>query len=144
MRGAGGRVVDDRVDMLGQVPQFAGLEAEDLTALAERAEVMEVRAGTILTHEGRYEGYFYVVARGSVRIDRGGQAVDTVTDGGFFGEIALRDAGPRTATVTAETDSTLLRITNEQFQELAASSPAIRAALDAEAERRLDRIDGGA
>jgi CRP-like cAMP-binding protein len=136
--------VDDLVDMLRQVPQFAGLEAEDLRALARGAEVIEVPAGTILTHEGCYEGYFYVVTRGSLRIDRGGQVVDAVTSGGFVGEIALRDAGPRTATVTAETDSTLLRITNEQFQELAASSPAIRAALDAEAERRLDQMDASA
>ena len=133
--------VDDKVELLRRVPLFATLEPPELSAVAEIADVVDVPAGTVLTHEGRHEGYFFVVIRGNVRIDRAGLTVNTLGDGDFLGEIALLDGGPRTATATAVSDSRLLQVTNEQFDELLATTPSVRAAIMTEVGSRLRRID---
>jgi CRP/FNR family transcriptional regulator, cyclic AMP receptor protein len=134
-------MVDDKVELLRRVPLFATLEPPELTALAGIANVVDVPAGTVLTHEGRHEGYFFVVVTGNVRIDRAGKTVNTLSDGDFLGEIALLDGGPRTATATAVSDSRLLQVTNEQFDELLATTPSVRSAIMAEVGGRLRRTD---
>ena len=134
-------MADDKVELLRRVPLFAALEPPELSAVAEIADLIDVPAGTVLTHEGRHEGYFFVVVAGNVRIERGGVTVNTLTDGDFLGEIALLDGGPRTATATAVSDSRLLQVTNEQFDELLATTPSVRAAIMTEVGRRLRRID---
>jgi CRP/FNR family cyclic AMP-dependent transcriptional regulator len=134
-------LVDDKVELLRRVPLFAALEPPELSALAGIANVVDVSAGTVLTHEGRHEGYFFVVVSGSIRIDRAGVTVNTLGEGDFLGEIALLDGGPRTATATAISDSRLLQVTNDQFDGLVASTPSVRAAIMTEVGRRLRRID---
>jgi CRP/FNR family transcriptional regulator, cyclic AMP receptor protein len=134
-------VVEDKVELLRRVPLFANLEPPELSALARIAKLVDVAAGTVLTHEGRHEGYFFVVVTGSVRIDRAGVTVNTLGDGDFLGEIALLDGGARTATATAVSDCRLLQVTNEQFDELLATTPSVRAAIMTEVGRRLRRID---
>jgi len=124
-----------------RVPLFGGLPPEEQARIAALAEEVEVGSGTVLTHEGRYEGWFYVVIAGSVEIARGGAAVDTVGPGGYFGEIALLDAGPRTATATTLTPCELLRLNNAQFDDLLGANPAIRDALESAMENRFERID---
>ncbi len=136
--------MDERIDWLGQVPAFQSLDRDGLAAVTRHAEDVDVPAGTVLTHEGRYEGYFYVVVSGVVEIDRGGAVVDAIRAGGFFGEIGLLDAGPRTATVTARTDCRLLQIANHHFEAVLDQYPTVRDDIAAEAERRLARIDGDA
>lgn len=133
--------MEDRVDLLDRVPLFADVPREVLAKLAEIAEESDVPAGSVLTHEGRHEGYFFVVVSGSVRIERGGRTINTLGPGDFLGSIALVDAGPRTATAIAETDSRVLSITNEQFRELLDASPALRTAVLEAAEHNLRTID---
>lgn len=133
--------MDDKVELLRRVPLFAALDPPELAAVARIANVVDVPAGTVLTHEGRHEGYFFVVIMGSIRIDRGGMTVNTLGDGDFLGEIALLDGGPRTATATAVSDSRLLQITNDEFDELVATTPSVRAAIMTEVGQRLRRID---
>lgn len=133
--------MDDKVELLRRVPLFATLEPAALSEVAAIANVVDVPAGAVLTHEGRHEGYFFVVVAGNVRIDRAGVTVNTLGDGDFLGEIALLDGGPRTATATAVSDSRLLQITNDQFDELVATTPSVRAAIMTEVGGRLRRID---
>ena len=76
----------DKVDLLSRMPLFAGLASDELARIAALTEDVEVAAGTVLTHEGRYEGWFYLVVAGTVEIARAGAAVDTVGAGGFVGE----------------------------------------------------------
>ena len=131
----------DKVDLLARMPLFAGLAPDELAQIAALTEDVEVAAGTVLTHEGRYEGWFYLVVAGTVEIARGGAAVDTVGAGDFVGEISLLDAGPRTATATTLTPCELLRVDNSQFDSLLEASPAIRQGLQAAMEARLERMD---
>jgi CRP-like cAMP-binding protein len=132
------------VELLERVPIFAGIERKDLEGLAQAAREIDAPAGTQLTHEGRYEGYVFVVISGSVGIDRDGRTVDTVGAGDFFGEIAAIDGGPRTATARALEDSRLLMLSHEPFYELLEATPELRAAVMSAMERRLGRIDAEA
>lgn len=133
--------MDQKLELLQRVPLFAGLERDQLEQIAQIAEEMDAPAGTELTHEGRHEGYFFVIVSGTVRVERGGQTVNTLHDGDFLGEISLLDGGPRTATTTAELPSTLIVMTHPRFSQLLDASPAIRRAVMEEVGRRLRRLD---
>jgi CRP/FNR family cyclic AMP-dependent transcriptional regulator len=133
--------MDDRAALLARVPLFANLDDDERQRIAELADTVEVGAGTELTHEGRYEGYFFLVVSGSVRIEHGGETINTVGPGGFLGEISLIDDGPRTATAVAETPCVLLSLTNREFDEVLDRNPAIRGWLQAETNALLEQMD---
>jgi CRP-like cAMP-binding protein len=133
--------MDERLELLRRVPLFAGLAPDDLARIARTVEEIDVKPETVLTNEGRQEGYFFVIESGTVRIDVEGTTVNTMADGDFLGEIALLDGGPRTATATAITQSRLLKLTYPQFQQLLDSSPSIRAAVLEDVGRRLRELD---
>ena len=133
--------MEERLELLERVPLFSEVPRDVLTRIAEVAEEADVPAGSALTHEGRYEGYFFVVESGTVRVERGGRVVNTLGPGDFLGSIALVDAGPRTASAVAETPSRVLKITNEQFRALVDASPALRSAVERAAEHNLQTID---
>jgi CRP/FNR family cyclic AMP-dependent transcriptional regulator len=133
--------MEERLALLERVPLFAAVPREVLARIAGIADESDVPAGSVLTHEGRHEGYFFIVVSGSVRIERGGRAINTLGPGDFFGSIALVDAGPRTATATAETPSRLITLTNEQFRDLLDDSPDLRSAIEGAAEHNLRTID---
>ena len=134
--------MDDKLELLRAVPLFAGVDQDGLEELGRIAEEVETQPGTVLTHEGRHEGYFFVVVSGSVRITRGDRTINVMGPGEFLGEIALLDGGPRTATATTDTPTTLLKITNEAFHQLVDRSPAVRTAVLAAAGTRLRAMDG--
>jgi CRP/FNR family cyclic AMP-dependent transcriptional regulator len=133
--------MDQKLELLRSVPLFAGLQPDELEEIARIAEEMDAPAGTELTHEGRHEGYFFVIVSGTVRVERGGQTVNTLRDGDFLGEISLLDGGPRTATTVAESPATLIVMTHQRFSQLLDGSPAIRRAIMEEVGRRLRRLD---
>lgn len=142
--GVEGEDQDHKLALLKRVPLFAGLGSEALEAIGKITEERDVEAGTALTTEGRHEGYFFVIVSGSVRIERGGQAITTLRDGDFLGEIALLDGGPRTATAIAETPSQLLVMTYQRFQQLLDTEPAVRTAILEELGSRLRQMDAEA
>ena len=132
------------LELLQRVPAFAGVDPADLEQLAQSTSELEVPAGEELTHEGRYEGYVFVVISGTVAIERDGRTVDTIGPGDFFGEIAAVDGGPRTATARALDDCRLLTVDHEHFYELMEKSPELNAAVMAAMEQRLGRMDSEA
>lgn len=136
--------MDQQLELLQRVPLFAGAGEAELAEIARIAEEMDAPEGTELTHEGRHEGYFFVIVSGTVRVERGGRTVNTLRDGDFLGEIALLDGGPRTATATTESPSDLLVMTHRRFAELLDTSPSVRAVVLAEVGRRLRRLDAEA
>jgi len=133
--------VNQKQDLLEQVPLFAGISAAGIEELGAIADEIDVRPGTVLTHEGAREGFFCIVMEGTVRIERGGHIVNTIGPGAFFGEIALIDGGPRTATAIAETSCRLLSMTYQMFHELLDASPEIRTAILGGVGQRLRELD---
>ena len=138
---AAAKPVHPRLELLRRVPLFAGLDDTELEGIGAIADEIEAPAGIGLTHEGRHEGHFFVIVSGSARVDRGGRTIKTLGDGDFLGEIALIDGGPRTATVTIDAPSRLLRMTHRRFHELLDHSPSIRTAVLEELGRRLRSLD---
>lgn len=136
--------MDDTITLLERIPLFAAVDRDTLAQIATLTEADEVAAGTTLTHEGRHEGYFYIVVAGTVEVGRGGVVVDTSGSGSFIGEISMLDAGPRTATTTTLTPCLLLKVNNRGFEALLEADPSVREALEAEMARRLERIDSEA
>jgi len=142
--GGEARAVAQKQELLERVPLFAGVSAAGIEELGAIADEMDVRAGTVLTHEGYREGFFFVIVSGSVRIERNGVTINTLGPGEFLGEIALLDGGPRTATATAETDCHLLSMTYQMFHELLDNAPEIRASILEAVGQRLRELDGAA
>ena len=133
--------MDQKLELLERVPLFAGIPREQLDEIGRIVDEVEVPAGTALTHEGRHEGYFFVVVAGTVRIERGGRTINTIGPGDFLGEIALLDGGPRTATATTESPCSLLSMTHKRFHELLESSPPVRTAVLEAVGLRLRALD---
>ena len=136
--------MDQRRDLLERVPLFAGVSAADLEELGGIADEIDVRAGTVLTHEGAHEGFFFVIVSGTVRVERDGKLISTLGPGDFVGEIALLDGGRRTATATAETACQLLSMTYQMFHELLDASPSIRTAILETVGQRLRALEESA
>jgi CRP-like cAMP-binding protein len=129
------------VEDLAELPQFASVDRAQLETLAKHAEELDVPAGVELTHEGRHEGSVFIVVSGSIGIERGGRTVDTIGRGGFFGEIAAIDGGPRTATGFALEDTVVVAISPRQLNDVLDESSELRAMMMAAMEERLGRID---
>jgi CRP/FNR family transcriptional regulator, cyclic AMP receptor protein len=131
------------VDDLAALPQFAMLARGQLETLAKHAEDLDVPTGTELTHEGRHEGSVFIVVSGSIGIERGGRMVDTIGPGGFFGEIAAIDGGPRTATGRALEDTRVVALSPRQLNDVLDESPELRTIVMTAMEERLAQIDAG-
>lgn len=120
-------------DVLAGVPFFALLDDAERAVLAERVDVIEEPAGTVLFHVGDPGDELYVVLRGEVEIyikTKTGEhlSLETERPGGFFGEISLLDPGPRTASARATEDTTLIVVDRADLDELFRLKPG--AALD--------------
>lgn len=72
-------------------------------------------AGAVIIKKGEPGDVMYIVKAGTVEVRDGKRLLDTVEPGGVVGEVALIDAGERSASVVAKTNCQLLPITEEQF-----------------------------
>lgn len=91
-------------DLLRNVGLFSTLDEKDLQSLANEFSERRFAAGDKVALEGEGGLMFFVVESGELSVDVHGQEVSNIGAGGSFGEIALIDRRPRTATVTATTD----------------------------------------
>ena len=91
-------------EMLAAVPLFARLKPRDLERLAGRMSERRWSEGETVIAEGKGGIGFWVIQDGSATVSVRGETVRGLGPGDHFGEIALLDDGPRTATVTAATD----------------------------------------
>jgi len=113
----------DKADILKSVPLFSGLSKKHLDLISQRFDEAHLAAGTVLTQEGEIGLEFVFILEGQVRVEKGQNAIGTLSSGQFFGEIALLDQGPRTATIVADTDVILLVLHVQYFNELLEKIP---------------------
>jgi len=102
---------------LAGVPLFAGLPGEELAEVALIAEEVRGEPGEDLVREGDPGDALFVVVEGELGVLRGGREVSRLGPREVFGEMALLDPGPRSATVRAAGEVRLLRIQREDFTE---------------------------
>jgi signal transduction histidine kinase len=111
---------------LRKSPLFEGLSDEELQLLMDMAEPVSLRAGDVLIKQGEMGDSAYVVLTGDFEVQKqAGQSlikIDIRNPGDVVGEMALLSRTPRNATVIAKTDSEVLRIPQEAFEQLLQSS----------------------
>jgi CRP/FNR family transcriptional regulator, cyclic AMP receptor protein len=128
---------DVKVGALGRVPLFAGLSKKELAQLARMSDDVEVDAGHVLCREGESGREFFVIVDGDVEVTRKGKAVKRGGGDDFFGEIALLEDIPRTATVKAKTPLRLFVLTRRDFRHLVETSPSVERKVMQSLARRL-------
>ncbi len=105
-------------DLLHSIPMFEGLAAEDLNHLASKLAERLLKAGELFFNQGDTGSSMYIVAVGHVNIHLPGEAsrrvsLKDISRGEYFGELALFDDKPRSASALATTDATLLELSRE-------------------------------
>ena len=102
---------------------------------------MDLPAGRVVAKQGSYGAEFFVILSGTVSIERDGQHVADVSDGDFFGELALLANIPRVATATCATDCRLLVLGGREFNSLLAQFPSIQHAVLHAVAERMARVE---
>lgn len=103
------------IESLRNVPLFAGCTVKELDRIARSGDEVMMAAGTLLADQGQTGREAFVVLDGSVTVKRNGRKVATLGPGAIVGELSLLDHGPRTATVTCDTNCSLFVIAQRQF-----------------------------
>ena len=106
-------------DLLEELPLFAGLDAVALADLRRSAEEVELEAGSYLFHAGDAADSLYVVRNGRLQVLQGDVVIRELGRGEVIGELGLLIDMPRSASVRAVRDSTLVRLTKAQFDKIA-------------------------
>jgi CRP-like cAMP-binding protein len=101
-------------------------------------------AGAVIFAAGQDGNTMYVVKSGEVELQVNGKAVETVTEDGFFGEMALIEDGPRTATAVAKTDCVLMPINERRFEFMVHEVPMFALEVMKGLSRRLRNVDASA
>ena len=104
---------------------FDGAALASLEQKLERATTMRYPAGKSIMNEGDSGSSMYIVLDGRVGIFINGKAVESISTGGTFGEMALVDQSPRTASAVAETECALLAINRAALIALVKDEPAV-------------------
>ena len=110
---------------LANVPIFSGCSKRELAIIAHAAKEVSHKEGTVIAREGERGIGLFLILEGQCKVTIGGRTKAKLGPGDFFGEVALLDGGPRTATVTALTPVRLVGITGWVFRGLLMEHPNI-------------------
>jgi CRP/FNR family transcriptional regulator, cyclic AMP receptor protein len=111
--------------VLAGVPLFAGVPKRHVARLAADTVQEVFEPGQTVVAEGMLGEAMFVVLGGTARVTRGGRRVGAVLPGDFFGELSVIDGGPRSATVAADTELTVLRLSRPTLRRLIEQDPSI-------------------
>lgn len=120
----------DKYQALEQVDIFSGLPAADRRIIADCAVVKVFRKNTVLVNAGDRAESLYIILSGAVRVfvsDEDGREVtlNVLGPGEYFGEIALVDEGPRSASVITMEPSRITLISKGEFERCMSQYPPI-------------------
>ncbi|MGH8913826.1 MAG: sensor histidine kinase [Acidimicrobiia bacterium] len=122
--------MNDILDVLRGLPYFSDLPEKLLNQVCLKSEKLTVPAETRIIDEDSHSEEMYVVVDGEFRVTKRGTNSEiflaNLGPGEVVGEIALLDEAPRTASVTATMESTVIRVPAEAFQELIGDSRVVR------------------
>ena len=135
---------DEKLELLHAIPLFSRLDRHHLERLGMLTEEVDVPSGKVLIRQGESGDDLMVIVSGHVGVERDGQRVDELGPGDFFGEIALIERGPRTATVTAEAPCRLLVVNHRDFHSLMEEFPDVAAQVLVALAHRIRQIETSA
>lgn len=126
---------------LKRVPLLSGVSEEHLAQLAGAFIASRFEQDAMIVAEGDRADAFYLVYRGRLEVRSQGKVVGYLSDGDYFGEVALLFSLPRTATVTALTPVTCLRLDRTDFAGLLSSGSGIEHSMFELARQRVSAQD---
>jgi CRP-like cAMP-binding protein len=112
-------------ELIGRVPLFSALEKRELERIADAFKERRYKAGDNVASEGQKGAGFFVIGEGTASVTVRGDPRGTLGPGDYFGEIALIDAGERTASITADTDMVCYGMTFWEFRPVVESDGRI-------------------
>jgi CRP-like cAMP-binding protein len=128
-----------KADRLRRIPLFEGLSDHDYERLERWTDEIDVPANKHLVNEGAYPHEFMVIEVGSAEVTHDDRHLADLGPGDFFGEIALLLDVPRTATVVASSDVTLVVMHERDFRAMEEDIPTVRNRINAIMEERRAR-----
>jgi|SRR3954470_905170 len=133
------------LESLSTIAFFSGLDAEALERLAAGMRSRRFRRGEVIFHLGDPGDALFVIVSGEVKIslpsETGDEAIlATLRPGDVFGELALLDGAPRSASATAMSPTETVVLPRDRFRELIATEAAVRDALLASIAGELRRL----
>lgn len=132
-----------RLLFLKHVPHFQSLVLDELLLLHEQMNVEEFSEGEVIFQAGSRGDRFYLVYKGSVFLKKEeGEVLATLKESEGFGEMALFEDVPRSATAVAGPSCTLLSLDKKRFEKLILERPRILLQIARELSRRLRQMSG--
>ena len=127
---------------IGHAPLFSNLERDVFLAVLQKLDLRWVKAGEVIAREGETAEAMYIVVQGLVHVVRGdpkpgAQPVAVLSEGSFFGEMALVSRAPRLASVVAARDGLLFAVSQTAYDALAKAHPSIRKVVEEFYRERL-------
>lgn len=114
-----------REELLARVPMFSELRKGQIHSVARITETAQFPAGHEIVTEGEEGNFCGIIVDGSVEVIRGGSTIARLDSGEIFGEMAVVDPAPRSASVRTLTDVTAIRIHQKAFAEVVTKDPRI-------------------
>lgn len=127
------------LQFLSKIDLFHFFSMEELADFLEKAAEMQVAKGVILFHEGDPGQEMYIVLRGMIKVFHGNRVIDIVKPGEYFGEMAIIENQPRSASVAVLEESLLLQVPFAVFQEYFSRQPKSLVAMMRTLSQRIRR-----
>ena len=137
-------MADPKIEHLANVKMFSSLNKKELRQVARVADVVTVDDGVTIVKEGTSGHEFYLILDGRAAVRRGNRKMAELGPGQYFGELALLDRGPRSATVVANGPVELAVIGQREFFALLDDVPALAHKLMVSMAGRLREADSKA
>src|SRR3972149_11256551 len=128
---------DRKLAQLEQAPLFPPLSKKELAIVARHCDEVDVDAGVVRCGEGELAHDFGLILSGNADVKRAGRKLASLGPGEFFGEMAILDPSPRSATVTSATPCKLVVMHRNDFALVIDTVPAVARKLLAGLARRL-------
>lgn len=126
---------------LASVPLFSSCSNRDLQKIAKASDEISIDEERVLVEQDAVGHEFFVIIEGEAEVKRGGRRIATLGPGDHFGELALFDGGPRTATVIAASPMQVLVLGQREFAGLLDEVPGLAHKVLANMARRIRELD---
>lgn len=128
-------------EFLARVPLFSDCSPAEIEAISQAMNEQAFEAGQIIVTQGTPGQAFYLILSGRVEIVRDGRSLGAFGPGDFFGEMALLDSAPRSATIRAIDPTACVMLSSWDFRSLVEKVPSIAIRLLEVLSRRLRVAD---
>lgn len=129
---------------LGNIWLFSACSRTELRTIRKAVEEITVPPGRVLCEEGTVGREFFFIIEGTAVVRRAGRKIATLGPGQYFGELALLDRRPRSATVTSASEMVLLVLEQRRFNGLLDAMPGLSHKLLVAMAGRLRQADAKA